>query len=76
VVEVMPGGPAAAAGLQADALVVGIDGEPVTGIDDLARLLDHTRIGAEVVLDVLHAGARRNVIVVPVDRDDGFMARQ
>lgn len=76
VVEAMPGGPAAAAGLVAGDIVVGIDGEPATGIDDLARLLDHDRIGARVTLDILRGAGRFRVVVVPVDRDDGFIMKQ
>lgn len=76
VVEVMPGGPAAAAGLVPGDIVAGIDGEPATGIDDLARLLDHNRIGAQVTLDVVRAAGRLRISVVPVDRDDGFTMRQ
>src|SRR5262249_1993895 len=39
------GGPADVAGLMSHDLVVRLDGEPVTGIDDLIRLLDRNRIG-------------------------------
>ena len=38
-------GPASQAGLLSHDLVVRLDGEPVTGIDDLIRLLDRNRIG-------------------------------
>ena len=38
-------GPASRAGLLSHDLVVRLDGEPVTGIDDLIRLLDRNRIG-------------------------------
>lgn len=46
-------GPAAAAGLQSGDLIVGFDGRPVNGIDDLHRLLTADRIGAALVLIVL-----------------------
>ena len=48
VVEVIGGSPAARAGLRAEDLVVAIDGVPVRGVDDLQRLLDADRIGADV----------------------------
>jgi hypothetical protein len=38
-------------------VVVAVDGEPVTGVDDLVRLLNGNRIGREVVFCVLRQGA-------------------
>ena len=48
-------------------IVVALDGEPVTGVDDLVRLLDAERIGSETPLSVIagseaqagHRGAGR-----------------
>ncbi|HKA70157.1 MAG TPA: trypsin-like peptidase domain-containing protein, partial [Xanthobacteraceae bacterium] len=40
---VQPGGPADRAGLLSHDLAVRLDGTPVTGVDDLIRLLDHSR---------------------------------
>jgi S1-C subfamily serine protease len=53
VIEVMPGSPAHAAGLRPGDLVVGIDGETVTSVDDLQRLLDASRIGRSCALRLL-----------------------
>ncbi len=39
VVEVIDGSPAARAGLRAEDLIVGVDGQPVRGVDDLQRLM-------------------------------------
>jgi S1-C subfamily serine protease len=69
IVEVQAGSPAAAAGLAAGDLVVGIGGLPVTGVDDLARLLDGERIGQEVALAMLRGGRLSQVVLVPTDRD-------
>ena len=49
-------GPASQAGLLSHDLVVRLDGEPVTGIDDMIRLLDRNRIGKRVTVDVLRLG--------------------
>jgi S1-C subfamily serine protease len=49
-------------------LVVVLDGEPVTGTDDLVRLLDHSRIGRRVTLGVLRLGRLRSFTVVPTER--------
>jgi S1-C subfamily serine protease len=49
-------------------LVVRLDGEPVTGIDDLIRLLDRNRIGKTVNVDVLRLGRLRTFALTPIER--------
>jgi S1-C subfamily serine protease len=61
-------GPASTAGLLSHDLVVRLDGEPVTGVDDLVRLLDRNRIGRAVAIDVLRLGRLRSFDVVPSER--------
>ncbi len=39
--------------------IVGADGEAVTGVDDLIRLLNSERIGRTVAIDVLRRGQLR-----------------
>jgi S1-C subfamily serine protease len=62
------GGPANRAGLLSHDLVVRLDGEPVTGIDDMIRLLDHNRIAKRVAIDVLRLGRLRSFEVIPIER--------
>ena len=64
-------GPAAKAGLQAGHIVLALDGEPVTGADDLVRLLGGERIGTGVTLTVIAGSELRKVVVVPVERMAG-----
>ncbi|MFO1080599.1 MAG: trypsin-like peptidase domain-containing protein [Reyranellaceae bacterium] len=71
VTTVEPGGPSARAGLQPGALVVALDGVPVTGVDDLVRRLGGDRIGSPVVLSVIAEGKRREITVVPGERPAG-----
>jgi S1-C subfamily serine protease len=71
VVEVIEGSPAATAGLRAEDLIVGVDGLPVRGVDDLQRLMTEERIGAACTLDVVRAGASRTVELVPHELDMG-----
>ncbi|MGE0063178.1 MAG: S1C family serine protease [Xanthobacteraceae bacterium] len=66
--QVEQGGPASEAGLMMHDLVVKLDGEPVTGVDDLVRLLDRNRIGKPVTVDVLRLGRPRSFTVTPKER--------
>src|SRR3954463_1634517 len=68
VVEVVAESPAARAGLRPEDLIVAVDEVPVRGVDDLQRLLDADRIGADVSLAVGRDGARRDVAIRPVER--------
>ncbi|MBX5468852.1 MAG: trypsin-like peptidase domain-containing protein [Thermoleophilaceae bacterium] len=64
VVEVVPGSPASAAGLRPEDLLVAVDGEPVTGVEELQRLLGRELIGRPVVLSVVREGRRLELEVV------------
>jgi S1-C subfamily serine protease len=68
VVEVQAGGPAAAAGLEPGDVILGIDGETVTGIDDIARVLDGSKIDKRVSARVLRDGAIVTLSIVPTER--------
>jgi S1-C subfamily serine protease len=61
-------GPAGRAGLLSQDLVVRLDGEPVTGVDDMIRLLDGSRIGKSVAVEVLRLGRLRSFGVIPTER--------
>jgi S1-C subfamily serine protease len=69
--EVQAGSPAALGGLQADDLVVGIDGEVTHSVDDLQRLLDGSRIGKPCVLRVLRGAQALYLTVQPVEARRG-----
>jgi S1-C subfamily serine protease len=63
-----PSGPAALAGLMTLDTIVRADGEPVTGVDDLIRLLNGERIGRNVTIDVLRRGSLRKIELKPQER--------
>jgi S1-C subfamily serine protease len=67
IVAVEPGSPAAAAGLMSGDMIVALDGIPVTGADDMIRILTGERIGCTVEVNVLRLGSRRRFGVVPRD---------
>src|SRR5213079_1334703 len=59
--------PAARTGVRPEDIIVGLDGKPVTGIDDLHRLLASDRIGAETTIVVLRKAER---LALPITPDD------
>jgi S1-C subfamily serine protease len=63
-----PTGPAQAAGLMSYDIVVRLDGEPVTGVDDMIRMLNGDRIGRVVRFDVLRRGQLRSFELKPAER--------
>jgi len=65
--EVQAGSPAANGGLKAGDTVVGIDGTPVTSVDDLQRLLDESRIGKACVLRVLRGAEAIFLHLTPIE---------
>jgi S1-C subfamily serine protease len=67
VVEVVPGSPAATAGLRPEDLIVAVDDRPVAQVDDVLRLLVGDRIGKTIELDVLRGGRRVALRLVPVE---------
>ena len=61
--------PAARGGILLGDVILGLGGTPVSGIDDLHRLLTDDRIGTPTPLVVLRQGERRELTVVPADSE-------
>src|SRR5262249_10713057 len=68
IVSVEPGSPAAEAGLRDGDVVLALAGEPVTGLDDLHRLLTDERIGIAAAMTILPGGSRRQLTLVPAEK--------
>ncbi len=69
--DVQAGSPAQRAGLLPGDVMLSLDGNPVTGVDDVFRLLDHSTIGRTVTLTVLRGDALLRVGLAPSERDPG-----
>jgi serine protease Do len=65
VVEVVPGSPAAKAGLLPEDMIVAIDGRPVEGASDLQQAMTAETIGREVTATVIHHGRVHELTLVP-----------
>jgi S1-C subfamily serine protease len=65
VVEVVEGSPAARAGLQAEDLIVRVDGRPMTDVGDLQRLMVADRIGRPLEVSLVRHGRHLSLRLVP-----------
>jgi S1-C subfamily serine protease len=65
---VEPGSPAARGGLQVGDIVVALEAHPVTGADDLMRLLDSSRIGRALEVSVFRGNRIERLTVTPGER--------
>jgi S1-C subfamily serine protease len=65
VIEVVPGSPAARAGLRAEDLILGLDGAEISGVGDLQRAMVADVIGRPVELEVLREGEVKRLRLVP-----------
>ncbi len=59
--------PAARAGLESGDVILAFDGQAVSGIDDLHRLLTDERIGLATRITVLRRGARKQLTITPAE---------
>jgi S1-C subfamily serine protease len=66
-VSIEPNSPASVAGVKEGDVVIALADAPVTGIDDLLKLLTDDRIGAPATLTIIRGTARRSLTVIPTE---------
>ncbi|MFN7983401.1 MAG: trypsin-like peptidase domain-containing protein [Vicinamibacterales bacterium] len=70
VMSVTADSPAARAGLSEGDVIVSFDGMPITGADDLHKLLTEDAIGREATLRVLRGASERQLRIAPAEMRD------
>ena len=66
--DVATDSPADRGGVRAGDILVSLDAETVTGVDDVTRLLDATRIGRNIKVRIIRNGASISAELVPDER--------
>lgn len=74
VLELVPGSPAARAGVEVGDRMLAIDGRPIDGIDGLQRLLDAGWIGRDVELELLRRSSLVKVTLQPIEMPESTAA--
>jgi serine protease Do len=69
VVEVVSGSPADRAGIKAEDLILDVDGEAVTEVSALQRLMGPERIGVAVTMRIVRNGRELDLAVTPSELD-------
>ena len=70
VAGIEPGSPASRAGLREGDVIVAFAGEPVSGVDDLHRLLTAGRSGLAAEIEVVRGTELRKLSIVPQAQRD------
>lgn len=75
VVEVIPGSPAATAGVKVGDIITDVGGRSVEDVDEFQLLLKQTRTGGRVLLFIVRDDAHRRYVRVDLERIEGSKLR-
>lgn len=62
VTEVVPGSPAAKAGVEQDDVLVEVDAVPVQGGEQLVRVVQRAGVGADLRIELIHRGSSKAIV--------------
>jgi S1-C subfamily serine protease len=65
VVSIEEGSPAQRAGLSEGDMIVGFDGQPIAGIDDLHKILTEEKVGVKSTLTIIRRTEKLNLGIIP-----------
>ncbi len=65
VVSIEEGSPAQRAGLSEGDMIIGFDGQPIAGIDDLHRILTEEKVGVKTTLTIIRRTEKLNLGIIP-----------
>jgi S1-C subfamily serine protease len=68
ILSVEQSGPADQAGLLTGDMIIALDGRPVTGVEDVLRLLDADKIDRTISVDFLRRSEQKRVWIAPTER--------
>jgi len=71
VAETVEGGPAAKAGLQADDVIVSVDGRAIDSMQELAPIMQAAGVGSTIKIELLRGGKKKtfNIVLAPHPAD-------
>ncbi len=65
---VEPESPAAKAGITMGDVVIGLDNQPVSGVDDLHRILSEEKVGVRTIVTLIRQTRKLDLPIVPAER--------
>lgn len=71
IISIEKDSPAMRAGLKEGDIVVAFNGSPISGVDDLHKMLTEERIGTTSILTVIKRADKREAAIIPEERKTG-----
>ena len=66
--SVEPESPAARAGITTGDVIIGLDNQPVSGVDDLHRILTEEKVGVRTIVTLIRQTRKLDLTIVPAER--------
>jgi S1-C subfamily serine protease len=66
--SVEPQSPAAKAGVAPGDVIVGLDNQPISGVDDLHRILTEEKVGVRTIVTLIRQTRKLDLVILPAER--------